>query len=99
MLLDAGLDIDSRDYKGRIALHGAASKNYEGVVELLLVRGARLDLINEKGKRPMTCLLTVLSKIYFKRKPRGTFLGSNVPVLQCAMRKIIKIESPYAQKK
>jgi ankyrin repeat protein len=43
MCLDLGLDPNTRDGDGRVALHGAAHKGRNSVVQLLVDRGARLD--------------------------------------------------------
>src|SRR5260370_1953689 len=42
--LDLGLDPNFRDNDGRTALHGAAHKGSNAVVELLVARGAKLDI-------------------------------------------------------
>jgi ankyrin repeat protein len=44
MLLDAGADIDGRDGEGATALHRAAHANAVPVLDLLLARGAQVDL-------------------------------------------------------
>ena len=44
MLLDLGLDPNQQADTGRVALHGAAHKGATQVVQLLVDRGARLDI-------------------------------------------------------
>jgi ankyrin repeat protein len=44
MLLDLGLDPNEQAATGRVALHGAAHKGATAVVQLLVDRGARLDI-------------------------------------------------------
>lgn len=44
MLLDLGLDPNDQAATGRVALHGAAHKGATAVVQLLVDRGARLDI-------------------------------------------------------
>jgi ankyrin repeat protein len=44
MLLDLGLDPNNQDDDGRAPLHGAAHKGRNDVVQLLVDRGAKLDL-------------------------------------------------------
>jgi uncharacterized protein len=44
MLLDLGLDPNDQAATGRVALHGAAHKGATGVVQLLVDRGARMDI-------------------------------------------------------
>ena len=50
MCLDLGLDINAQDNDGRTALHGAAHKGRNEVIEMLVSRGAKLDL-RDKGSR------------------------------------------------
>ncbi|HXD75548.1 MAG TPA: ankyrin repeat domain-containing protein [Vicinamibacterales bacterium] len=44
MLLDLGLDPNEQAATGRVALHGAAHKGATAVVQLLVDRGARMDI-------------------------------------------------------
>jgi ankyrin repeat protein len=44
MLLDLGLDPNAQADTGRVALHGAAHKGRPAVVQLLVDRGARMDI-------------------------------------------------------
>jgi ankyrin repeat protein len=44
MLLDLGLDPNAQSDTGRVALHGAAHKGATAVVQLLVDRGARMDV-------------------------------------------------------
>jgi ankyrin repeat protein len=50
MCLDLGLDVNTRDSDGRTALHGAAHKGRNAVVQLLADHGARLDT-KDNGSR------------------------------------------------
>jgi ankyrin repeat protein len=50
MCLDLGIDVNAADQDGRTALHGAAHKGRNAVVQLLADRGARLDA-RDKGSR------------------------------------------------
>jgi ankyrin repeat protein len=43
LCLDAGIDPNAADDEGRTALHGAAHKGRNAVVQLLVARGAKLD--------------------------------------------------------
>ena len=54
LLLDAGVDVHAADEAGNTALHGAANRGANSVVELLLARGARLDAANGRGWLPVT---------------------------------------------
>jgi ankyrin repeat protein len=50
MCLDLGMDPNFRDNDGRAALHGAAHKGSNQVVQLLVDRGAKLDM-HDNGSR------------------------------------------------
>ena len=50
MLLDLGLDVNAADADGRTALHGAAHKGRNEVVQLLVDHGAKLDA-RDNGSR------------------------------------------------
>ena len=50
MCLDLGIDVNRRDGDGRTALHGAAHKGRNAVVQLLVDHGARLDA-RDNGSR------------------------------------------------
>jgi ankyrin repeat protein len=50
MCLDLGLDPNLRDNDGRAALHGAAHKGANAVVQLLVDRGGSLDLHDNGGR-------------------------------------------------
>ena len=65
-LLDLGVDIDAVNAAGNTALHVVASGRYDTIVQLLLERGAKLDLKNELGKTPLA-LASVVDKVYLDR--------------------------------
>jgi uncharacterized protein len=50
MILDLGVDPNAQDEDGRAALHGAAHKGRDAVIQLLVDRGAKLDL-HDYGSR------------------------------------------------
>ena len=52
--LDLGVDVNATDEKGNTALHAAASRKLDPVVEYLATRGAELDLRNKRGQTPLT---------------------------------------------
>jgi len=59
LCLEAGLDINAADSRGQTALHGAALKGYDQVVQFLADHGARLDA---KDRRGFTALDAALGK-------------------------------------
>ena len=54
VLLDAGADVHAADEAGNTALHGAANRGANSVVELLLAHGARIDAANKQGWMAVT---------------------------------------------
>ncbi len=60
MMLDAvtiaseqGVDVNLANAEGNTALHAAAGRGYDSVVEYLVARGARLDVRNADGRTPL----------------------------------------------
>ena len=49
LLLKGGADINAADSKGQTALHGAAQKGWDQVVQFLADRGANLNSKGQKG--------------------------------------------------
>ena len=54
LVLASGVDVNEADEAGNTALHGAANRGANSVIELLLARGARLDAANGEGWMPVT---------------------------------------------
>ena len=51
--IELGADVNAANDAGDTALHGAAAKNYEAVVQLLVDKGARLDAKNKRKRTPL----------------------------------------------
>lgn len=56
-LLDAGADINVRNYKGQSALHCASKAGFIEVVRLLIKRGANVDAQDNQGSTPLATAL------------------------------------------
>lgn len=54
--LELGGDVDARNKVGDTALHGAANKGYQSVVDLLTAHGGKMDLKNAQGRTPADLL-------------------------------------------
>jgi uncharacterized protein len=53
LCLDAGADVNAIDNQGDTALHGAAQKGDDQVVQFLVDHGAKLDIKDKKGRTPL----------------------------------------------
>jgi ankyrin repeat protein len=51
--LDLGADANAANEAGDTALHGAAAKGYDAIVQLLADHGARLEQKNKRGRTPL----------------------------------------------
>ena len=50
---DQGIDVNIANAEGNTALHAAAGRGYDSVVEYLVAQGARLDVQNADGRTPL----------------------------------------------
>lgn len=57
LLIDAGLDVNAADRRGRTAAHGAALQGYNDVLRFLASVGARLDAEDGNGYTPLDTAL------------------------------------------
>ena len=48
-----GFDIDAVDINGQTALHGAAGRGAPSIIQFLVDRGAKLDIVDKKGRTPL----------------------------------------------
>jgi uncharacterized protein len=53
LVLDLGASINAANEAGDTALHGAAAKGYDAIVQELAGRGAMLDIKNKRGRTPL----------------------------------------------
>jgi len=60
LCLDAGVDVNAADNQGDTALHGAAQKGWDQVVQFLVDRGAKLDLKDKKGHSPLDAAMGLM---------------------------------------
>ena len=67
LCLELGFDVNAVNQMGLAAVHGAANRGSDDVIELLASRGARLDVKDKEGRTPITWA-------------EGVFLATNSPV-------------------
>ena len=53
LCIDAGADVNAVDVQGETALHGAAQKGWDQVVQFLVGHGAKLDIKDQRGRTPL----------------------------------------------
>ena len=66
LCLDQGLDVNAINEMGLQAVHGAANRGSDDIIELLAKRGAQLDRPDKEGRTPYVWA-------------QGVFLATNSP--------------------
>jgi ankyrin repeat protein len=77
LCLGLGFDVNAVNQMGLAAVHGAANRGSDDVIELLAARGAKLDLPDKEGRTPMTWA-------------EGVFLATNSPVAKPSTIALLK---------
>ena len=67
LLVERGADVNEVDANGETAVHGAAYRGHNSVVQYLADRGAALDVKNRVGWTPLTIADGVLYAEFFKQ--------------------------------
>ena len=57
MLLDFGLDINSKNNQGDTSLHLASLEGHVSVVDMLIAKGAQVNAENTLGATPLNCAI------------------------------------------
>jgi ankyrin repeat protein len=60
LCLDAGADVNALDNQSDTALHGAAQKGYDQVVQFLVDHGAKLDVKDKRGRTPLDAAMGLM---------------------------------------
>jgi ankyrin repeat protein len=75
LLLELGVaDVTAADRNGDTALHGAAFRGANRVVQLLVERGGRLDAVNKKGWTPLKVADGIFINATLKSQPQTAAL-------------------------
>ena len=77
LCLELGLDVNAMNEMGLAAVHGAANRGSDDIVELLARHGAKLDAPDKHGRTPFAWA-------------EGVFLATNSPVAKPATMALIK---------
>jgi ankyrin repeat protein len=70
LMLQLGADVRTIDKNGDSALHGAAFRGANAVVQLLVDKGASLDVVNKKGWTPLKVADGVFINATLKSQPQ-----------------------------
>ena len=77
LCLELGGDVNAVNQMGLAAVHGAANRGSDDIIELLARNGARLDLADKEGRTPYTWA-------------EGVFLATNSPVAKPSTMALLK---------
>ena len=86
LCLDAGVDVNAADGRGDTALHGAAQKGWDQVVQFLVDHGAKLDAKDQKGHTPLDAAMGLMGN--------GGFDGSRRDVHESTAALLRKAANP-----
>ena len=73
-LLDLGFDVNALNNNKETALHGASYRGFNSVTQLLVDRGAKLDVENILGWKPITVADGLFFAGFFKAQPQTATL-------------------------
>ena len=77
LCIELGGDVNAVNAMGLAAIHGAANRGSDDIIELLARRGAKLDLKDKEGRTPLTWA-------------EGVFLATNSPVAKPSTMALIR---------
>ncbi len=92
LFLNAGVDVNAADNQGDTALHGAAQKGWDQVVQFLVDHGAKMDVKDKKGRTPLDAAMGLMGN--------GGFDGSRRDVHESTaelLRKLMAVPEAKAQ--
>jgi ankyrin repeat protein len=77
LCLEIGGEVNAVNEMGLAAIHGAANRGSDDIIELLVQRGAKVDLKDKEGRTPLTWA-------------EGVFLATNSPVAKPSTMALLK---------
>src|SRR6266705_1136996 len=77
-LLDLGFDINALNNNKETALHGASYRGFNSVTQLLVDRGAKLEVENILGWKPITIADGLFFAGFYKAQPQTAALLRDV---------------------
>lgn len=91
LCLKAGADVNAQDTRGQTALHGAAARGYDRVIEYLASHGANLELKDRQGR-------TALDAALGNGVRGGGFDGSRVDIRESTANLLRRLMAENAPK-
>jgi ankyrin repeat protein len=77
LCLELGFDVNAVNQMGLAAVHGAANRGSDDIIELLAKNGAKLDIPDKEGRTPITWA-------------EGVFLATNSPIAKPSTIALLK---------
>jgi ankyrin repeat protein len=74
---ELGMDVNAVNSMGLAAIHGAANRGSDDIIEFLVQKGAKLDIADKQGRTPLTWA-------------NGVFLATHAAVPKPSSRELIK---------
>ncbi len=97
LCLDAGAEVNTADNQGETALHGAAQKGWDQVVQFLVDHGAKLDAKDKKGRTPLDAANGLLGNGGFDGTRRDVHESTAALLRKLMAVPEAKTEQPVAQ--
>jgi uncharacterized protein len=97
LFLNAGEDINAIDRQGDTALHGAAQKGDDQVVQFLADHGAKLDIQDKKGRTPLDAANGLMGNGGFDGSRRDVHESTVALLKKLMAQPEAKVSAPAAQ--
>ncbi len=97
LCLNAGADVNAVNNQGDTALHGAAQKGYDQVVQFLVDHGAKLDIKDKRGRTPLDAAMGLMGNGGFDGTRRDVHESTAALLRKLMAVPEAKTEPPAAQ--
>jgi uncharacterized protein len=97
LCLHAGADVNTLDNQGDTALHGAAQKGYDQVVQFLVDHGAKMDVKDKRGRTPLDAAMGLMGNGGFDGSRRDVHESTAALLRKLMVVPEAKTSQPAAQ--